>query len=141
MSAIKAKNTQAELKIADLLTAMQIEFTAQAKLAGATVDFYLPDYNTAVLVHGCFWHGHDCHLFKVPATRTEFWLAKIEKNRERDKAVATALKDINTRRLIIWECALRARQRLNTADLSERVEEFLLSGQATAQISSRGFEL
>ena len=44
----------------------------------------LPRFRTAIFVHGCFWHGHDCPMFKWPATRMEFWRKKIKGNMERD---------------------------------------------------------
>ena len=48
-------------------------------------DLVLPRYRAAIYVHGCFWHGHDCHLFKLPSTRADFWRSKIARNVERDQ--------------------------------------------------------
>ena len=66
-----------------------------------------PRHRAAVFVNGCFWHGHDCRLFKMPGTRTDFWRAKIDSNRARDSEVGRLLCDAGWRRLTIWECAIR----------------------------------
>ena len=44
-------------------------------------DIVLPKYHAVILVHGCFWHFHGCHLSKVPTTRTDWWLKKLERTR------------------------------------------------------------
>ena len=120
---------------------LHVSFDKQVPVSQGKVDFYLPEYQTAVLVHGCFWHGHDCHLFKVPATRPEFWLNKIKSNQTRDQQHLESMKQDKIRALIIWECAVRGRQRLAQNALCERVEEFLLSEQLYAQITSHGFDV
>lgn len=61
----------------------------------------------AVFVHGCFWHCHDCRFFKWPATNSEFWRVKIESNARRDESVVAALRSMNWRVLVVWECELR----------------------------------
>lgn len=61
-----------------------------------------------VFVHGCFWHRHtDCALARLPKTRTEFWIKKLDSNRERDKRNKTLLEAAGWRVLTIWECELR----------------------------------
>lgn len=70
-------------------------------------DIVLPKYRTVVFVHGCFWHGHDCPLYRLPKTRPEFWLEKIEGNRARDKRVSDRLRSEGWRIIEVWECALR----------------------------------
>lgn len=67
-------------------------------------DFTLPDYRCVIFTHGCFWHHHDCYLFKVPATRTAFWLDKIAGNVARDARDRQKLAEEGWRVLIIWEC-------------------------------------
>lgn len=70
-----------------------------------------PRYRAAVFVHGCFWHGHDCPLFKVPETRRDFWSAKIAGNRARDSRNRDALVREGWRVLTVWECALKGSAR------------------------------
>ena len=66
-----------------------------------------PRYRAVIFVHGCFWHGHDCRMFKLPATRTEFWREKIAANQERDRTAIEVLREAGWRVLIVWECFLR----------------------------------
>lgn len=141
MSAIKNRDTKPELQIAKLLQDLQFDSQAQPHLHDTRPDFYLPQQQLALFVHGCFWHGHQCHLFKVPATRTEFWLHKIKANQQRDQKVQETLKLHSIRRLIIWECSLKGKHRLAPAELSMRLEEFVLSERQAATISHKGFEL
>lgn len=77
-----------------------------AKLPGRP-DIVLSKYRTVVFVHGCFWHGHDCPLYRVPKTRPEFWQAKIETNRARDRRVNDQLKSLGWCVIEVWECSLR----------------------------------
>jgi len=70
-------------------------------------DIVLPRHRTVVFVHGCFWHGHDCPLYRLPKTRPEFWAAKIGGNKKRDERVARELESDGWRVLTVWECSLR----------------------------------
>lgn len=107
MSRIKGKDTKIELEVRRGLHALGFRY----RLGGAGLpgrpDIVLPKYRTVVFVHGCFWHGHDCPLFRLPKTRTEFWRSKIGSNRERDRRVRKDLESTGWRVLEIWECQLR----------------------------------
>jgi DNA mismatch endonuclease (patch repair protein) len=73
-------------------------------------DIVLPKHQVAIFVHGCFWHGHrECRFATVPATRTEFWVAKISTNQARDAVAESKLREAGWRIAIVWECALRAK--------------------------------
>tara|TARA_R110000850_G_scaffold129229_9_gene249135 strand:- start:1024 stop:1344 length:321 start_codon:yes stop_codon:yes gene_type:complete len=74
-------------------------------------DLVLARYNAVIFVNGCFWHGHDCHLFKWPKSREEFWKNKIENNRNRDELVMQQYKGSHWRVLTIWECALKGKHK------------------------------
>jgi DNA mismatch endonuclease, patch repair protein len=138
MRAIGTRDTAIEKRLAELLTQAGFEFRVQdASLAGRP-DFILDDYQGIIFTHGCFWHHHDCYLFKVPATRTEFWLEKIGKNAARDKRDTAALIAQGWRVLIVWECALRGRLKLDDAALTERLEEWICGGGDAAQIDTQG---
>ena len=52
----------------------------------------LRKYSAVILIHGCFWHEHDCPLFRLPGTRTDFWKEKIDRNRDRDREVRVSLE-------------------------------------------------
>ncbi|MDF2779988.1 MAG: vsr, partial [Enterobacteriaceae bacterium] len=85
MRAIGTRDTAIEKRLAALLTECGLAFRVQDAALPGRPDFVVDDYRCVIFTHGCFWHHHDCYLFKVPATRTEFWLEKIGKNVERDR--------------------------------------------------------
>ena len=68
-------------------------------------DLILPKYHAVIFVNGCFWHGHECALFKWPKTREEFWREKIGSNIARDKASSEALNGAGWRIAVVWERA------------------------------------
>ena len=140
MRAIATRDTAIEKRLAMLLEGLGLAFRVQvAELAGKP-DFVLDEYRCVIFTHGCFWHQHDCYLFKVPATRTDFWLEKIGKNVERDGRDSARLREQGWRVLIVWECALRGRLKLSDSALSERLEEWICGGGDTAQIDTRGIQ-
>lgn len=138
MRAIGTRDTAIEKRLAALLEPPGFIFTVQDATLPGRPDFVLTDYRCVIFTHGCFWHHHDCYLFKVPATRTAFWLEKIGKNVERDKRDVLRLKEQGWRVLIIWECALRGREKLSDNALSERLEEWICGGGECAQIDTLG---
>ncbi len=66
-----------------------------------------------MFVDGCFWHGHECHLFKWPKTRESFWRNKIQGNVERDRRNKVALEEDGWRIAHIWECSLKGKTKLD----------------------------
>ncbi|CAM7944270.1 very short patch repair endonuclease [Atlantibacter hermannii] len=138
MRAIATRDTAIEKRIAPLLTSIGFDWRAQdASLAGKP-DFVIDEYRCVIFTHGCFWHRHHCYLFKVPATRTEFWMTKINSNVARDRRDAEQLRAEGWRVLIIWECALRGRLKLTDAALCERIEEWVCDGGDMAEIDTQG---
>ena len=137
MRAIGTRDTAIEKRLAGLLTQAGFDFRVQDPALAGRPDFVIDAYRCIIFTHGCFWHHHDCYLFKVPATRTDFWLEKIGKNVERDARDLATLVAQGWRVLIVWECALRGRLKLNDADLSERLEEWICGGGETAQIDTQ----
>ena len=138
MRAIGTHNTAIEKRMASLLEQLGLRWQAQDTRLPGRPDFTLDDYRCVIFTHGCFWHQHDCYLFKVPATRTEFWLAKIGANVTRDRRDIGLLVEQGWRVLVVWECALRGRQKLSDSALSERLEEWICGGEGCAQIGIQG---
>ena len=126
MSGIRGKNTKPEMMIRRGLHARGFRYRLHCKLPGKP-DICLPKYRAVVFVHGCFWHGHDCHLFKWPSTRPEFWREKIGRNRRLDAAASDELLLTNWRVAIIWECALKGRSRPSLEDVLGRCADWLRS--------------
>lgn len=107
MSGIRGRNTKPEIALRSGLHRLGLRFTLKSKLPGKP-DIVLPKYRTVVFFHGCFWHGHEgCKLFKLPASRTDFWRTKIEDNRARDTRVMAALAADGWRVAVVRECAIR----------------------------------
>ncbi|WP_312385089.1 very short patch repair endonuclease [Atlantibacter subterraneus] len=138
MRAIATRDTTIEKRLAPLLTAMGFDWRAQDAALAGKPDFVIEAYRCVIFTHGCFWHHHDCYLFKVPATRTDFWMTKINSNVERDKRDVGRLRAEGWRVLIIWECALRGRSKLSDEALCERVEEWVCGGGDSAEIDLQG---
>lgn len=138
MSRVRAKNTRPELAVRRLLHRAGFRFRLHRRDLPGCPDIVLTRYRAAVFVHGCFWHGHSCSLFKIPATRTEFWCAKIEANRLRDAVAKAALRDAGWRNLWIWECALKGRARLPEDALVDRIIRFIKGDALFEEIREGG---
>ena len=119
MSGIRAKDTKPELIIRKALHANGYRYRVNQRRLPGSPDIVLRKFNAVIFVHGCFWHGHDCPLFKLPKTRTEFWRAKISTNQQRDERNVSRLRSEGWRVCTVWECALRG-------SVSESRFEFLL---------------
>ena len=134
MAGIRATNTKPELMLRRGLHAMGFRFRLHdGKLPGRP-DLVFPRYNAVLFAHGCFWHGHDCHLFKWPSTRPEFWQEKIDRNRSVDARSEAALAEAGWRQAIVWECALKGRTRLPLEDVIAACAEWLRTGRQRIEI-------
>ena len=138
MAGIRAENTKPELTVRKGLHARGYRYRLHSRKAAGKPDLVLPRHRAAIFVHGCFWHGHNCHLFRMPATRTEFWRAKIAGNRQRDDHVREALLQSGWRRLVIWECALKGRERLELSSMLDGVCDWIESGGRDMEIAGTG---
>jgi DNA mismatch endonuclease (patch repair protein) len=108
MSRIKGKDTKPELLVRKYLHAQGFRYKLHDKTLPGKPDVVLPNYKTVIFIHGCFWHGHaDCKYFKIPKTRTEWWMEKINKNKANDAKAIYALKKSGWRILTVWECELK----------------------------------
>lgn len=133
MSGIRGKNTRPELLIRKGLHARGFRYRLHCDLPGKP-DICLPKHRAVVFVHGCFWHGHGCHLFKWPSTRPEFWRAKIERNCEVDRVAENLLSEDGWRLAVIWECALKGQERLPLEDVISTCADWLNSDQRRLEI-------
>lgn len=137
MSGVRGKDTKPEIVVRKLLHSHGYRFRLHRKDLPGRPDIVLPKYRTAVLVHGCFWHGNDdCHLFRLPRSRTGFWKEKIEGNRARDRKNILLLHEASWRTLEIWECALKGKFRLESNSISVLVSDFLEGRQTASEIRS-----
>jgi len=134
MSGIRGKNTKPELAIRSALHREGFRFRLHRKDLPGCPDLVFPRHHAVLFVHGCFWHGHDCHLFRWPATRQEFWRGKIEGNIARDKKQRAALLDAGWRIATVWECAMKGRLRLPFPEVVEACVMWLNSDKRLLEI-------
>lgn len=137
MAAVRGKNTQPELVIRKALHGRGFRYRIHVSELPGSPDVVFPRYRGVLLVHGCFWHGHDCPLFRLPRTRSAFWAAKIRRNRERDLDVLEALGVAGWRCLTLWECALRGRGRWQLPALLDEIELWLRGTDARQDIRGK----
>ena len=108
MSSIRDRDTKPEMMVRRYLHARGMRFRVHRKDLPGTPDLTLPKWRAAIFVHGCFWHGHHgCRYFRLPATRADFWMAKITGNAGRDARAEGKLRDTGWRVVVVWECAMR----------------------------------
>ena len=108
MRAVRGEDTTPELKVRRVLTSFGVRYRLHRRDLPGSPDIVLGHRRLAVFVHGCFWHGHDCQRgARTPKTNTDYWLAKIARNRARDAAAVAALQAANWRAEMVWECELR----------------------------------
>ncbi|MCD7111839.1 very short patch repair endonuclease [Rhizobium sp. DKSPLA3] len=125
MSGIRGRDTKPEMILRRGLHAMGFRFRLHDRRLPGKPDMVLPRYRSVIFAHGCFWHGHDCHLFRLPATRTEFWEDKIGKNKARDRDAVLQLLTSGWRVATVWECAMRGRGRLASDSIETSLANWL----------------
>ena len=108
MAAIKSRNTKPEVYVRKLLFSQGYRYRIAPTNIPGHPDAWLAKYNTALFIHGCFWHRHQgCRYCYTPRSRTEYWMRKFAGNIERDLMVQKKLKESGIRQLIVWECTVR----------------------------------
>jgi DNA mismatch endonuclease (patch repair protein) len=138
MSGIRGKNTKPEIQLRKALHRAGMRYRLHAGELPGKPDLILPRYRAAIFVHGCFWHMHDCHLFKWPSTRKDFWQRKIAGNAARDLRNAAELKQQGWRVLNIWECALKGKTRPPFEEVVGDVLNWI--GSDSTEMEIRGHE-
>lgn len=128
MAGIRGKNTKPEMIIRKGLHRRGFRFLVHDKRLPGKPDLVFPRWRAAIFVNGCFWHGHDCHLFKWPSTRTEFWRAKILVNRQRDQTALQDLDALGWRTFSVWECELKSRSVEEIEAVLARCQDWLTGG-------------
>ncbi len=108
MGAVPGRNTSAELKVRRLLTRLGLRYRLHRADLPGSPDVVFPGRRTALFVHGCFWHGHDCRRgAREPKANADYWRAKVARNRARDTRVQAELTALGWRPLVVWECELK----------------------------------
>lgn len=111
MSRIKSSNTKPEEIVRKYLFSKGFRYRKNDKRLPGTPDIVLPKYKTIIFVNCCFWHGHEgCRFFVVPKTNTEFWVNKIEANKQRDSRKTNDLQSLGWKVIVVWECQLKSKK-------------------------------
>jgi len=107
MSRIQGKNTKPEKMVRQYLRQQGFGYRKHVSGLPGSPDIVLTKYNSVIFVNGCFWHGHaGCKYFVIPKTRTDWWLSKINRTKERDAGNHAQLKKEGWRVFILWECEI-----------------------------------
>ena len=137
MAGIRGKDTKPELQVRKALHARGFRYRLHGKKLPGRPDMVFAKHKALLFVHGCFWHAHDCPLFRWPATRADFWRTKIAGNQDRDVRNIAALLDSGWRVAIVWECALKGRLRKPLNEVIDLCENWLMSSEATLQVAGQ----
>ena len=131
MAAIRGTHTKPELQVRKAMHAAGLRYRLHAKNLPGKPDLVFPRHRAVIFVHGCFWHQHDCHLFRWPGTRQAFWREKLGRNVANDAKAVAALKQAGWRVAEVWECALKGRTRLDESKAMHRLAAWVRSEKPT----------
>ena len=137
MAAIHSKNTKSEIYLRKLLFARGYRYGVNSKSVPGHPDIYMKKYNTAVFVHGCFWHRHEgCKYAYMPKSRVEFWQKKFDTNIKRGEFVRKELESKKIKVLIVWECTIKRmkKDKKTEEEVISLIEKFLLSSEFELEI-------
>ncbi len=137
MAGIGRKDTKPELIIRKGLHAQGFRYRLHDRKLPGKPDLVFPRYKSVILVNGCFWHGHSCHLFKWPSTRIQFWREKISATVERDCRMRKELDCEGWRILTVWECALKGKTRRPMEEVVETASRWLSCCAGHLEIKGR----
>ena len=141
MSGIRAKDTNPEIIIRKGIHSRGFRYKLHDSNLPGKPDLVFQKYKAVIFVNGCFWHAHGCHLFKWPKTRPDFWKEKINGNKSRDAINISKLNNSGWRTLVVWECALKGKFRLDHEIVAGKVVEWLKSGSSHYEISGEESDL
>lgn len=144
MAAIHARNTRPEMIVRRFLWSNGYRYRLNHPRLPGKPDIVLRSYRTCIFINGCFWHGHNVDFSatppqsntccKIPKTNTEFWIAKIRRNQERDDEVLQKLKQMGWNTIVLWECQLMKVCREQTLrSLDYTLCKFFLKDHSNAQ--------
>lgn len=121
MSRVRGKNTKPELLVRRVVWSLRFRYRLHNKHLPGKPDLVFAGKRKVIFVHGCFWHQHDnCHKYRMPQTKLDFWLPKLQGNAKRDALNQQLLRQRGWNSLVIWECQLK-----DTNKLTERITNFL----------------
>ena len=135
MAGIRSRDTRPEILIRKALHLSGFRYRLHDRKLPGTPDLVFPGPGAVLFVNGCFWHGHRCHLFKLPGTRTEFWSEKISKNRANDQKALNTLLNSGWRVGCIWECAVKGKTKLPLEEVVNLCGAWIRSSRSVFEIT------
>ncbi len=125
MSRIRSKDTKPEILVRKFLFSKGFRYRIHPLNLPGKPDIALPKYKSVIFINGCFWHGHEnCKYFVIPKTRTEWWLNKIYKTKDRDVKLLKELINMGWKVLVIWTCELQYNKYERLNKLINEIREF-----------------
>ena len=143
MSAIRGKNTKPEMIVRRGLWKRGFRYRLNYKRLPGHPDLVLRKYKTCIFINGCFWHGHEgCKYYTIPKTNTEFWVNKVQRNKERDERVKHELNAMGWNCITVWECELKPAKREATLEsLAFTLNEIFLNNHKVKSYDEQVVEL
>jgi DNA mismatch endonuclease (patch repair protein) len=133
MARVKSKDTGPELKVRRLVHRLGYRYRLHRNALPGTPDLVFPKRRKLIFVHGCFWHRHEsCALARLPKSRADFWLPKLEGNKTRDARNVDSLVKMGWEVLTIWECELN-----DLTNVRDSLTNFLDGRRPTSCLSAR----
>jgi len=134
MARVGHRDTGPEILLRSALHKAGFRYRLHAGDLPGRPDLVFPRFRAVIFIHGCFWHFHGCPRSTVPKSRREYWKAKFETNRTRDKRSVELLKERGWRALVVWECALVGKRLVSLDETVERVQSWLMGDGEFRQI-------
>ncbi len=135
MAGIKGKNTKPELVIRKAIFNRGFRYRIHEKKLPGKPDIVLKKYKAVIFIHGCFWHKHNCHLFKWPKSNPNFWKKKISTNKKNDLQNINKLIESGWRITIIWECSLKGKGKPDFEELITKLCDWIESSEERLEIT------
>lgn len=120
MRRVRSSGTLPEMIVRGIVRRMGVSYRSCPRHLPGKPDLVMAEQQKAILVHGCFWHGHQCEAGKLPKSHRSYWKSKQARNALRDKRNARELRSKGWKLMVIWECEIR-----RSARLQARLSRFL----------------
>lgn len=116
MRRIRSKDTAPEMAVRHLAHGLGYRYRLHRKDIPGKPDLVFPGRRKVIFIHGCFWHQHPgCREGRPPKSNAAYWLPKLERNIERDKAALAQLAAAGWDVLVIWECETKNHEAMRQA--------------------------
>jgi len=138
MAAIGGKNTKPEITIRKALHRQGFRYRIHYSSLPGKPDLVFPKYKAVIQINGCFWHKHECHLFKWPSSNSDFWQEKIEGNCVRDARNQKELEAQGWKTLVVWECSLKGKRKLPLGNIIQLIADWIRNGTESHEIAADG---